>query len=103
MLTEFGIHLRLESCAIEITIVPFLRIPRSQSIDNKHCFCLFSQAHVNFFSQAKEASLSALQASVSAEGMSKGIKDKSGAALAKTQELNDKVCPLTQFFSIFFL
>ena len=45
----------------------------------------------------------ALEASQNADSMSAGIKDKSGAALAKTQELNDKVCPLTQFFSVSFL
>ena len=44
----------------------------------------------------------ALEASESAEDMSIGIKEKSGAALAKTQELNDKVWPLTQFFNVSF-
>ena len=32
----------------------------------------------------------AAEASESADSMSAGIKEKSGAALAKTQELNDK-------------
>ena len=68
----------------------FLRIPRSQSIDKVYIVFACSLKLMSFFPQAKEASLRALEASQNADSMSMGIKEKSGAALAKTQELNDK-------------